>query len=526
MSDAPDLPPRHDPGQLEEASFADPEIGPGGLGETVVRGVGMAGIGYVAAQLLTLGFYLVLARLISPAEFGIFTAGSLLVTFAALFTESGMMAALIHRSDRMDEAASTAVIAAFAGGVGFGLLVLAAAPLLGLFFHSAKVGEIGAAMAGVMLIRSVIVVPEALLQRRFSFLRRMVIQPVGVIALGTSAVIAAANGLGAWSMVIGYYAAAIIDAILSWALVDWRPDFRLASFSMWRELVGYGRHVLASIMVLRAGEQVPVLLLGRFVGSNPLGQYRYAERMSSTSLLVVIQSASYVLFPALARITDDRGRFRRACLRSLRLMCAVAFPLGLILVPLGVPLAVIVFGRPWMDSGYATMALAGIPVGGAVVAFATEVVKADGHPEVLVRLQGVVLVVGGLAMAALLPIGLIGVALGSSIGSLAGGAYALRRVARLLDFSPLDLLRNIVPAALAALAMAGCLVPVQFALIDAASLGTVAGLALIAAESVVGALIYLGLLRLLSPSSATDLLSLLGRLLGRVFRRTRAAPPA
>ncbi len=500
-------------------SFADPEIGSGGLGETVARGVGMAGIGYVAAQLLTLGFYLVLARLLTPHQFGLFAAGSLLVTFGALFTESGMMAALIHRADRLEEAASTAVLAAFAGGLGFGLLCVASAPLVGFFFGSGEIGEIAAAMSGVLLIRSLIVVPEALLQRRFSFLRRMVIQPVGVIALGSSAIVAASNGLGAWSMVIGYYAAATVDVVLSWALVRWRPNFRIASFRMWRELVGYGRHVLASMIVLRLSEGVPVALLGRFVGSNPLGQFRYAERMSGVPLLVVIQSASYVLFPALARITDDRERFRAACMRSLRLMCAVAFPLGLILIPLGVPLAVIVFGEVWRNSGYATMALAGVPVGGAVVAFATEVVKADGRPDVLVRLQTVILVVGAVAMVALLPLGLIGIAIGTSLGSLAGGVYSMRKAANLIDVSSMQLLRGIWPVGLAAGLMAAALVPIQFALIDASSLGTLDGLALIVGEGIAAALLYLGLLRLFAPATAGDLNSLLGGLLRRFLSR-------
>ncbi|MBS1679500.1 MAG: oligosaccharide flippase family protein [Actinobacteria bacterium] len=521
MSEQP-VPPQSDE-DVEAASFADPDLGGEGLGDTVVRGVGMAGVGYVGAQVLTLGFYLVLARLISPHEFGVFTAGSLLATFGALFTESGMMAALIHRKDRIEEAASTAVLATIAGGIAFSLAALAASPLLGLLFHDDRVGEIGAAMAGVLLIRSVIVVPEALLQRRFSFLRRMVIQPVGVIALGTSAIIAASNGLGAWSMVIGYYAAALIDAILSWALVNWRPDFRKASIGMYRELVGYGRHVLASIMVLRLNEEIPVILLGRFVGSNPLGQYRYAERMSSTSLLVVIQSASYVLFPALSRITDDRERFRQACLRSLRLMCAVAFPLGLILVPLGVPLAVIVFGEVWKDAGYATMALAGTPVGGAIVAFATEVVKADGKPQVLVNLQAVMLVVGAAVAVALLWMGLIGVAIGTSAGALAAGGYALWKTADLLDSSMWEMLGSIVPSAVAGLVMAGVLVPIQFVLIDATSLGTLGGLALIAGESIVAAGIYLGGIRLLAPETANDLFSLVGRLLARLRRRREAA---
>jgi PST family polysaccharide transporter len=509
----------------EEAASAltEPDIGGEGLGQTVARGIGMAGIGYVAAQILTLVFYLVLARLISPHEFGLFAAASLLVAVGGLFTESGMMAALIHRRDRIEEAAATAVLATAASGAFFSLLALAAAPILGSFFGHGDITSMAAVLAGVMFIRALVVVPEALLQRRFSFLRRMVIQPVGVIALGVSAIVAAANGLGPWSLVIGYYASAITDLVLSWALARWRPNFRLASFGMWRELVAYGRHVLASVVVLNISGQLPVVLLGRFVGSGALGQYRYAERMSSTSLLVVIESASYVLFPALTRINDDRRRFLAASMRSLRLMCAVAFPLGAILIPLGVPLATIVFGEPWRESGYATMALIGVPIGGAVIAFATEVVKADGHPEVLVRLQGVVLGATVVAMVALLPLGLVGVAAGNSIGSCVGAVYALRKMSSLLDTSAADLLREIWPPGLAALVMAAVLVPVEFLVIDASSLGTIAGLLLIGAEGIVGALLFLLALWMVAPRTAAELVALLR---GVVLRLLRYAVPA
>ena len=104
--------------KYDGASFGDPEIDPGGLTDTVVRGVGLAGLGYVSAQALTLAFYLALARLATPKDFGQFAAGSMLVNIGLLFTESGMLAALIHREDRIDEAASTATVATALSGLG------------------------------------------------------------------------------------------------------------------------------------------------------------------------------------------------------------------------------------------------------------------------------------------------------------------------------------------------------------------------------------------------------------------------
>src|SRR5918996_149876 len=102
--------------------MSEPETEPSSLTGTVIRGVGLAGAGYVLTQVLTLVAYLVLARLATPEDFGQFAAATILVSVGLLFTESGMMAALIHRRDRIDEAASTATVATFAAGLGFALL--------------------------------------------------------------------------------------------------------------------------------------------------------------------------------------------------------------------------------------------------------------------------------------------------------------------------------------------------------------------------------------------------------------------
>jgi PST family polysaccharide transporter len=506
--------------------LTEPELEPTDLTETVVRGVGLAGIGYVLAQALTLGFYMALARLATPQDFGEFAAGSLLVNIGLLFTESGMLAALIHREDRIDEAASTAVAATGAAGLAFGLLALAASPLIGLFFHSSAVGEIAAGVSGLLFVRSLLIVPQALLQRSFSFLRRVIVEPAGVVVFGVTAVVATAKGLGAWGLVIGYYASAIADVFLSWALVRWRPRIRQMSVQMWRELVNYGRFVLAANGVMLAAEQLPVLLIGRFVGTAPLGQFRYASRLSTTPLSLIVQAGSYVLFPAFARITGDRRRFRRAMLRSLRLMCAIAFPLGFLLIPLGVPAAILLFGEEWKQAGYATMALVGVPVTGTLVSFASEALKADGRPDILTRLHIVMLTASAVAMLALLPLGLIGVAAGISIGGVAGAAYGLRRVQRLNAFSAAEFSQAILPAAVASTLMAAVLLPLQFLIVDATSHGTAVGLLLLCGEALLGLSLYVAALFLFAPDTVREMRTLISQTASRGGDSSNPLAPA
>ena len=195
----------------------------------MLRGVGLAGSGYALTQLITLATYLVLARLTSPLAFGQYAEAAVLVGVGLLFTESGMLAALIQRRERIDEAANTALVATLASGVAVSLLALAAAPLIGLFFRSDTVGAVAAAISGQLFLRSATVVPNAMLERELAFLRRTVVEPLAAVAFAAAAIVAMANGMGVWGLVIGNYVQIAVDAALTWALARWRPRPRLAS---------------------------------------------------------------------------------------------------------------------------------------------------------------------------------------------------------------------------------------------------------------------------------------------------------
>jgi len=475
----------------------------------VLRGAGISGLGHVLAQTLTLGFYLALARTATPEDFGQFAAAAIVINAGLLFTESGMLAALIHRQERIDEAASTAVVSTAIGGVLFAVIALALSPLVGLLFDSDRIAALSAAMSGLLFIRSLAIVPGALLQRRFSFLRMMVIEPLQAIAFGLGAVIATSDGLGPWGLVIGFYAAAVTDVVFSWALLRWRPRFRQVSYSVWRELIGYARHVLASNVILRAGEQVPTVLIGRFVGAAPLGQYRYADRIASAPFMLILAAASYVILPAFARISHQRERFAEAFRQSLRWLSVLALPLGLILVPMGVSLAVVLFGEVWRDAGYAAMALAPFVGAATFINLASEALKAEGRPRVLIRIHTVTAITGTIAMVALLPLDLVGVAAGLSLGTCIGATYALARIGGILDLGASEMIRQIWPAAVAAVAMAATILPLDRLVLDPPSHGTAVGVLMLGAEGLAAFIVYASLLSALAPDTASRLRELL-----------------
>ncbi len=481
-----------------------------GLTGTVIRGVGYSGGGFLLGRVITLVTFIVLARLITPEELGQYTSGSILVAFGLMLAGSGMLAALIHREDRLDEAASTATVATICAGVGLTLAGVALAPLLGAFFGSRTVGEVAAVSAGVMLLQSVRTVPRAILQRRFSLVRRVVVEPISMVAFGVASIVATSQGLGVWGLVIGLYAQAFTDAVLSWAMVRWRPRMSQVSFAMWRELVDYGRHVLAGSAIRRFGEQIPVFVAGGFLSQSAVGQLQYANRIVSTPYSLLVAGVSYVIFPAFARIAGDRDRFAPALLRTLRWSSVLAMPMGLMLAPLGEPLAIIAFGQQWALAGEITAAICLFIPAQTIAAEIGEGFKAAGIPSKRTLVNAIAVASGAVAMLALTPlIGLFGVGIGISVDAIAGAAVAISLASRTMEIPVRSFLVAIAPAAGAALLMTAVLFPLENLVVDAAGHGVLLGLTLLAAEVLVGVAVYLLALRLFAPGLGREFMGLL-----------------
>jgi PST family polysaccharide transporter len=499
---------------------SEPSGTPGPLTSTVVRGAGIASGGYVVAQVISFASYLALARLLTPSQFGMFAAAIVVVGIGAIIGESGMLAALIQRRDRLEAALESAFVATLAAGVLLSALSLAAAPVIGVFFNSGKVTVVAAAMSASMLFRLAVIVPNALLQRRFSFIRRVAIDPLGMLAFAAAAVTSAALGLGVWSLVIGTYSQLAFDLLAAWLFAGWRPHPSRASMRVWRELARFGRPVVIAEMIRNGITALPVIALGRFAGAGTIGQYSYASRVSKQPSDAGLALGAYVLLPALSRVAHDAQRFRAALTRALRWMCAVSFPLGMLLVPLGTSAVVLVFGARWHAAGEAVMPLGVYAALLALDSIASEVWKAAGRPDMLPRMHALSFVlIAALIAALVVPFGLIGVATGIALSGVGVGAYAVYGIHRVAQVPLSRLLAEIWPPAVAAAVMAGVLFFTEHGLLHSDHHALPVGAIMLIIQGLVGIMLYLCCLSALSPGCRGELVAVIRHTLGGRLRR-------
>lgn len=485
---------------------------PTNLTQTVVRGAGFASGGLLLTQALTLAIYIVLARLATPHTFGTLAAASIFVAVGDLFIESGMTAAVIQRRDRLEDAFSTAFAATFVGGIVFTLLSAALAPLAGLYFQSHQITLVAAAIAGSHFVTGAAVVPDALLQRRFSFVRRLLVDPIAIIALGVVSAFTLAHGFGVWGLVLGSYAHGVTRLVLTWSFVGWRPQLSRVSLAMWRELTRYGRHVLASEILRDSSRSLNTLLIGRFISAGALGQYRFGWRIAQSVTAPVLAASAYVIFPAFARISDEEARYRAAFVRAVRLVCFFVIPMSLILVAIGEPLAVLLLGERWRTAGWVLSALAPLGVGYPLGSVTANVFKASSRTETLAKSSGISAGLTIVLSVLFFPLGPVGIAAGVSIAAVMVGAWMLREAIRIVRLP----WRTIAPAiwqpTVAACAMTACVGLAEWLALHAASRGTVLGFTFLTLEVALGAIVYLTLMAMIARDSFFEALRLLPHL--------------
>jgi PST family polysaccharide transporter len=470
----------------------------------MVRGASLASGGFFATQVIVLGSYIVLAHLAPPRVFGVFAAAGVIAALGSIVVESGMTAALIHRSGDLEAAAATAFLSTMGVGFLFGIVVAATSPLLGLFFRNSQIGYVALAMSAMPLLEAATVVPDALMQRRFSFLRRLVIDPAQFALYGIVAAVGLSMGLRWWSLVIAQYAAAVLRVSLVWVLARFRPRLRLATWAIWQDLARYARHVVASELMREGSRLVTTSFIGRALGPGTLGQYAFAWRIAGQVTTPVVAAGNLVLFPSLARIADDPRRLAAGFLRSLQSLAIVFLPLTFALAPFGPAAARLLFGREWTQAGNILVALTGASASIALIATVAEAFKAVGRPDLLTRVQGLVLVVPTALGACGLVFGAVGVAAGISAGFVLVAGFVISRAARLLSLSMRDMTAALLPQTAAAGLVAGAVLAVDRLFVNAAGLSEARGLAAVAVEALIAGVAYVALARVLAPEAVAD----------------------
>jgi lipopolysaccharide exporter len=465
------------------------------IGARTLRGAFWAYFSYVGGRLVILVATSILARLLTPEDFGI--VGFALVFMALLETvkDLGLGQALVaSRPQDVYERADTVFVAGVGLGVLMSAIVAAIAPLAADFFDEPKLLAIVPVLGLNFLIRSLGATHYALAQKEMRFRTRTIAEFSDVFVRGTVGVVLALTGAGVWSLVLGYVAGTIALVIALWILVPWRPRLRLDRRHL-PGLLKFGGTLTGVDITAAITNNADYLFVGKVLGPAALGVYTLAFRLPELAIVNVATVAGLVLFPAFANV--PRESLSHAYQVSLRYMLMVCMPLAAGVALLAAPLVELLFGSQWggavdpmrLLTVYAFAVTIGIPAGTAY--------KAVGRAGVLLKLaipRTIMLVVG---VWIFVHSGLTAVAATHAVVAGLFSVIGIALASRLLAVRGRDLLR-LGAAPLVATAAMSVVVFAIDSLFDSALVSVLAGAA-------AGAAVYLAVLSMLARDAVDDL---------------------
>ncbi len=496
------------------------------LAGSVHRVARASALAQIFGQLVSFGQTIFLARLLTPADVGVFTAGTVLTTLFTNFVEGGLRSSLVQRQTDLADADETVFWVTLVVGFGASLVSLAAAPVIGIVFDSHMAGMVAASTAGVLLIHALTNVPESVCQREFSVSRRLIVGPAIALSYAVVSVVLAAFGWGVWSLVAGTYASYLAWAISLWVITSWRPGRGRFSFQMWRSLARYGFPLVLAMIEFRIRTAIEALVVGRFLSTGALGFFRYGQRIAQIPQSGIIAVSETTLFPAFAKIVHQRDRFVAAYLRALHWsMIGGAAGTGL-MIAAGEPAVVVLFGDKWRGAGVALVAMSGLNIGSAISVVVQDAIKAHGQTRLInwFTLGDFVLGVGFL-VGLTLPFGFVGASLSLSFTSLGTTVIFLVLAQRVMAVPFRQVLKvqaTPLPAMVAATAVTFGL---EHYVLRSDTHGVILAVCLLAVDALVFCLVYLAVLAVFARSSAVAILRIVPAMLSRLAgRRARPAP--
>ena len=425
------------------------------LDHRIVKNSLWVGFSYGGSQVLAMISMLVLVRLLTPSAFGVVALGMTLLGVLGYIQESGVGSALVYFREDPRRTAASALVFSVLSGAALALGVFLAAPLYAHFVRTPAVTDIVRGLALVLLLRGVIVVPNAILERGLAFNLKARSELLGSVMLAVVSISCALAGLGAWSLVFGRVASSAAQATALWLLVPWRPRVRDASRAALRTMLRYGRSVSAANLLNVLNLSMDNLSVGRLLGSSALGVYALGYRLAELPNTVIGVILGRAMFSVYSTIQSDVVALRHAYVENLRRTLLFALPVTVGLAIAADPVVPALLGEQWTAAVTPVRILTVFGLVRLVAAPSGELFKGIGRPHLTLIAATSFFTLALTSLVVLVPaFGINGAATAMVIAGVISGTIAIVIVNRVLELSAGDLARAASRPALVCLPVA------------------------------------------------------------------------
>ena len=450
--------------------------------------IGTQGVQFIVA--------IALARLLSPADFGLIALVTVFVAIANVFVQSGLNTALIQKKNADNLDFSTVFYSCLALAVVIYMGLFLGAPLIARFYNNQVELIPVIRILGLMLpLGALNAIQEAYVARNMMF-RKLFYRSIGaIIPAGIIGVICAYLGFGIWSLVAQQLSNTLLICFIMWFTVKWRPSLSF-SFERWKRLFSFGWKLLCSALLDTFFNNLQNLIIGKMFTPASLGFYNRGDQFPKIIIANINASIQAVLLPSLSTVQDNRDRLKQLARRSIKTSAFLILPMMTGLAAVAKLLTLVVLGEKWLP------AVPFIQICCFVYAFwpihttNLSAINAIGRSDIFLKLE---FIKKGYSLVALVTAifffhSPIGIAMAAAITAPLGSFVNAYPNKKLLNYGFIEQMKDFVPPFLLSLVTGGAIYLGGNFLTENLNL---APTLLLILSVVVGLLLYLGLAKVL-----------------------------
>ena len=423
------------------------------LKDKTVRGVGWSFIDNIASSGITFLIGLILARLLTPEEYGVMAMIAIFIAVSNSIIDSGFSNALIRKVhiDRIDY--NTVFYFNIVVSIVLYISLFLASPAISIFFKEPILIEVMRIIGFILIINALSIIPRTIFVRNVNFKTQTKVSLISSISSGFVGIGMALAGMGVWSLVGQQLSRQLLNTLFLWIFCKWYPNFEF-SIKSFNELFGFGFKLLLSGLINTIYKNVYYIIIGRFYTSSILGQYTRAEQFNtifSSNLTTVVQRVSY---PVLSSIQDESERLREAYRKVIKTTMLISFTCMLGLAAVAKSLILILIGVKWLPAVHFLQIICFAGMLYPLHALNLNILQVKGRSDLCLKLEIIKKTIAAGPIIIGIYCGIEYMLWGSVVSSFI--AYFLNSYysAELLDYPTVEQLKDILPTFITSFAVA------------------------------------------------------------------------
>lgn len=313
-----------------------------------VEGVFWVGGFRLASRGIAFGRIAILARLLTPSQFGVFGVASLILSLLERFTSTGINIFLIQNNRKLSEYLNTAYVISIVRGLLISLVILLTAPAVSSFFNSPESERLLNIIALVAFVRGFINPSRVRFQKLLKFDKEFIFGGAILASDVAATIIVAYYTRSAESLVWGLFAGAFVEVILSHALIKPRPKFAY-QLSQVKEIISQGKWITGSRIFQYFFHEGDDMVVGKLLNTTSLGFYQMAYKISTLPITEISDVIGKVAFPIFTNFSSDKKRLKRALFITFIMASLAIAPFGAIIYFFTEEIVLILLGGQWLE---------------------------------------------------------------------------------------------------------------------------------------------------------------------------------